>query len=85
MSEEAPKPAKVESKEGAERPPLYRTLEHEVLEKFEDGSEKIREVECNGLKHRQCVDVWSYNAAGDVIGFDQISQEDLGPCDGKHS
>ena len=86
MSEGSPNQApKVESKEGAERPPKYRTIEREVLEIYEDGSKKERALECNGKLHRRCVDIISYDHNGEVTYADQLSREELGECNGTHS
>jgi hypothetical protein len=85
MSEGPPKQSqKSESREGAEKPPRYRTIEREILEVFEDGSKKERVLECNGKLHRRCVDVVSYDQNGDITYADQLSREELGECDGTH-
>lgn len=78
-------PVKVESKESGERPPRFRTIEDVVLEVHEDGSKTHRVIECNGLSHRRCVDLISYNEKGEPFFADQLSREELGSCDGKHS
>lgn len=75
----------IRSAEDMERPPRYQTVHHEVLETYEDGSKTERVLECNGLHHRRCVDKISYDARGEIIFVDQLSREELGPCDGKHS
>lgn len=91
MPEEAPPKLQLdpESKESAERPPLYRVIERHVLEEYEDGSKKEEIIECDGRSHRHCIDVISYNEEGKVIGrgqlVEQVVKEELGPCDGKHS
>ena len=85
MTERFPKPSKIESTERAERPPRYRTIECEILEVHEDGSQTERVLECNGAHHRRCVDKMSYDKNGEVIFADQLSREELGSCDGKHS
>ena len=87
MPEEIPNksPQKIEGKENADRPPRYRTVASEVLEQLKDGTETVRVVECNGLHHRRCVDKISYNDKGEIIFADQLSREELGPCDGNHS
>jgi len=87
MPEGPPKtpPEKAERKESAERQPRYRTIEDEVLKVHEDGSKTHRVLECNGVLHRRCVDVISYDEKGEPIFADQLSREELGPCDGKHA
>jgi hypothetical protein len=87
MSEGPPQkqPVKIESKEGAERPPKYRTIMDEVLEVHEDGSKTHRVLECNGHIHRRCVDRISYDEKGQVTFVDELSREEEGPCDGNHS
>jgi hypothetical protein len=86
MSEGPPKPAlKIEGKEGTERPPRYRTIDREILETREDGTRVERVLECNGLQHRRCVDEVSYAADGEITFANQLSREELGPCDGKHA
>ena len=85
MSEKFPSPLKIESKESAERPPRYRTIEREILEVHEDGSKTERVIECNGIHHRRCVDKISYDDKGEVIFADELSKEELGKCDGQHS
>ncbi len=72
-------------KESAERPSRYRTIGSETVEPLKDGTETLRVVECNGILHRRCVDKISYNDKGEIIFADQLSREELGPCDGKHS
>ena len=78
-------PLKIEREESADRPPRYRTMASEVIEPLKDGTETVRVVECNGLHHRRCVDKISYNDKGEIIFADQLSREELGPCDGKHA
>jgi len=58
MMEKFPKMS--ERKEGAERPPRYRTIESEIVEPLKDGTETVRVIECNGVLHRRCVDKISY-------------------------
>jgi hypothetical protein len=76
---------KFEGKEGVERKPRYRTISSEVIEPLKDGTETVRVVECNGVNHRRCVDKISYDEKGEIIFADQLSREELGPCDGQHS
>jgi hypothetical protein len=76
---------KPESNESAERTPRYRTIEREVLEEHEDGSKTERWLECNGKTHRGSVQRISPGGRGEFDYVDEISREDLGPCDGKHS
>lgn len=84
MPEGIPKLSKIESKEKIERPPRYRTIEREVLERHEDGSQTERVLECNGINHRRCVDKISYDDKGEVVFADQLSREELGVCEGNH-
>ena len=74
-------PQKTESNESAERPPRYRTIASEVIEPLKDGTETVRVVECNGIRHRRCVDKISYNDKSEIIFVDQLSREELGACD----
>ncbi|MBU4284668.1 hypothetical protein KKF60_02540 [Patescibacteria group bacterium] len=87
MSEKFPKNSleKIENKENIEGPPRYRTIKLEVLETHEDGSKTERVLECNGLLHRRCVDKVFYGENDEIIFVDQLSREELGPCDCKHS
>ncbi|MDP2930692.1 MAG: hypothetical protein Q8N56_03765 [bacterium] len=87
MLEKFPKnsPEKIENKESAEKPPLYRTIECEILETHEDGSRTERVLECDGSLHRRCVDKVFDGENGEVLFAEQLSREELGPCDGKHS
>ncbi len=62
----------------------YRTVEQEILEMHEDGSRTERVLECNGNLHRRCVDRIFYGENGEVVFADQLSREELGPCDGEH-
>lgn len=78
-------PPKIESKEGAERPPQYRVLERKILETYEDGSKKEEITECNSHSHRHCVDIISYDDKGEVTYVEELVRGDLGPCDGQHS
>ncbi|HUT96302.1 MAG TPA: hypothetical protein VMW82_01915 [Candidatus Paceibacterota bacterium] len=80
MSEKMPKNS-LEKIESIEKPPRYRTIKLEVLETHEDGSKTERVLECNGLLHRQCVDKVFYNKNGEIEFVEQISQEELKPCD----
>ena len=68
-----------------ERPPKYRNIGRELIEEGTDGSRTERVLECNGIQHRRCVDKMFYDEAGEVIFADQLSREELGPCDGKHA
>ena len=75
----------IKNKEGAERPPRYRTVSREILESVEGGLVKTeRVIECNGTNHRMCVDKISYGSEGEVLFAEQLSKEDLGRCDGSH-
>ena len=88
-------PQKIERKEGAERPPRYRTISSEIVEPLKDGIETVRVVECNGAHHRRCVDRISYKindkceieiddeGKKNIIFADQLSREELGACDCK--
>ena len=71
--------------ESAEKPPRYRTIENEILEVHEDGSQTERTLECNGYLHRRCVDKVFYDEKGEITFAEQLSREELGPCDDKHS
>ena len=73
-------PQKIEHKESAERPRQYRTIGSEILEPRKDGTETVRVLECNDILHRRCVDRISYNERGEVIFAEQLSREELGPC-----
>jgi len=86
MLEEFPKnsPEKIENKENIEKPSPYRTIKLETLETHEDGSKTERALECDGSLHRLCVDKVYYDEKGEVVFADQLSREELGPCDGKH-
>ena len=87
MSEKPPKNSteNIESRESAEGPPRYRTIAIEVLVPRKEGTEFIRVLECNGLHHRRCMEKASYNDKNEVIFADQLSREELGPCDGTHA
>lgn len=87
MSEGPPKSQleKGESVESTEKPLRYRTIENEILEIHEDGSQTERALECNGHLHRCCVDMIFYDENKRIIFAEQLSREELGPCDGKHS
>ncbi|MFA6533588.1 MAG: hypothetical protein WCT37_00270 [Patescibacteria group bacterium] len=82
---EAPKPA-VENKEKAERQPRYRTVgDIEALETHPDGAKTERTLECNGLRHRVAVEkVWR-DEDDKAYYAEFISQDEIGPCDCKHS
>ena len=67
-----------------ERLARYRTVEQEILETHEDGSKTERVLECNGSLHRRCIDKIFYGENGEVVFADQLSREELGPCDGEH-
>ena len=86
MSEETPKnlPEKKESRETI-RLPEYRVIKREVLGAHWDGSKTERSLECNGLLHRRCIDKTFFNEKGEVTFAEQLSREELGPCDKKHS
>lgn len=73
-----------ESVESREKPPRYHTIQNEILEIREDGSKIERALECNNLLHRRCVDEISYDEKGTIIYADQLSREELGPCDCEH-
>jgi len=87
MSEEFPKKSseKIENKESAEKSSPYRTIELEILETHEDGSKTERVLECDGFLHRRCIDKIFYDENGKIIFAEQLSREELGPCDCKHS
>ncbi|MEK7178897.1 MAG: hypothetical protein AAB727_01425 [Patescibacteria group bacterium] len=86
---EGPPKMKIESiknKEEEEKPPRYRTIQREILEKSEDGlvvKEKV--LECNGENHRVCLDEISYDPEGNIVFAEQISKRDAGRCGGGHS
>lgn len=84
MSEDL-KPPKFESKESAEKPSRYRTIEREVLDTHEDGSKTERWLECNGQVHRQSVQKISPGERGEFDFVEELSRQELGTCDGKHS
>jgi hypothetical protein len=84
MSEKMPKNS-LEKMENKEKSPRYRTIKLEVLETNEDGSKTERVLECNGLLHRRCVDKVFYDKNGKIEFVDQLSREELGPCDCKNS
>ena len=67
--------------ESDKKPPRYRTISSEILEARKDGDETIRVVECNNIRHRRCVDKISYDEHDQIIFADQLSREELGPCD----
>ena len=71
--------------ENIERPPRYHTITNDILEVYEDGSITERVFECNGFLHRRCVDKIFYGEKGEIAFAEQLSREELGPCDGKHS
>lgn len=75
---------KTEDHDGKERPPRHRTIEHEILETHADGSKTERVLECNGQLHRRCIDKIWYGENDEIIFTDQLSQEELGACDGAH-
>ena len=77
------KPPKFESAETSKSP--SRTLERRILETLPTGEEIEEVIECNGINHRRCVDKVSYGADGEIEYVDEISKEDLGPCDKNHS
>jgi hypothetical protein len=83
MSEKMPKNS-LEKMESVEKPPRYRTIKLEVLEIHEDGSKTERVLECNGLLHRRCVDIVFYDKNGEIEFVNQLSREELGPCDCRH-
>jgi hypothetical protein len=87
MLEEFPKnlPEKIENKESIEKSSPYRTIELETLETHEDGSKIKRALECDGFLHRRCVDKVFDGENGEVLFAEQLSREELGPCDCKHS
>lgn len=74
----------IEHFERAERPPRYHTLENEILEVLEDGEKIERVLECNGSLHRRCIDKISYDEKGVLFYAEQLSREELGPCNCEH-
>ena len=60
--------------------PQVTTLHLKVLETLSDGGKKELVLECNGTRHRQCVDIVYYNADGEVYFTDEVSKKDLGLC-----
>ena len=79
------KPPKFETKESAEKPPRYRTIEREVLETHKDGFKTERWLECNGQAHRGSVQKISSGERGEFDFVEELSRQELGTCDGKHS
>ena len=74
-------PKKIDGNENSERPPRYRTINTEIVKPLKDGTETVRVTECNGIQHRRCVDQISYDGNGEITYVDQLSREELGPCD----
>lgn len=62
-----------------------RTLELVVLETLPTGETVEQILECNGIVHRRCVDKVSRDAEGNIIFVEEVSRQELGPCNGKHS
>ena len=60
--------------------PQVTTLHREVLETLSDGGKKEKVLECNGIRHRRCVDIVYYDAEGEVRFADEVSKKDLGLC-----
>ena len=79
MREKFPSPNTPENKEQAERPPRFRTIREEGL-KQEGDEETVRVLECNGHRHRECVDVISHHDDGELYHAEQLSKKDMGPC-----
>jgi len=73
----------VESQEQP-KPPRHRTIERVVLETLPTGESIEQLLECDGISHRRCVDKVSYGADGNITFVEQISREELCPCDKKH-
>jgi len=80
MPEEFPKnsPEKIENIE-------LKIIELKILETHDDGSKTERRTMCNGSRHTRYTDKIFYGENGEVTACDQLSQEELGPCDCKHS
>lgn len=65
----------------AEQEQQVRTLHRKVLRSQGDGTVTEESIECNGTRHRKCVDDVTYAPDGTTVTFAvQISEDDLGPC-----
>lgn len=67
-----------------ERPPRYRTIHHEKIGTGEGGGSLEKVVECNGIRHRMCIDEVVYDESGEIEYVDPKECNDIGPCDGQH-